>query len=298
MNIQQLKYFVEVSKCKSFSKAAKSLYISQQGISMAIMRLESEFSAKLFIRTSKGLMLTADGEYLLGCAETILAEFEKCEDYFHKKPPIEAMLNIAGVQGVISEFLSDYIVDFQDNHQQYKLFLREYTDRACDTIVENGEAELGVGLEPMDTKKFDVVKLFSKRLVLLVHTSHPLAGLKSIPTELLHGLPIAMVDEKAKSADLFLDICKKQGVVPKVYCRVGEVVAVHRLVSRNKCAGLSVETVAAELNTPDTVAIPFEDPSLLWMVVLFKKKDTELSAGAHAFSDYVCKRISEDSSLN
>ncbi|MCC8078676.1 MAG: LysR family transcriptional regulator, partial [Oscillospiraceae bacterium] len=90
LNIQQLKYFVEVCKCKSFSKAAKSLYISQQGISMAIMRLESEFSAKLFIRTSKGLMLTADGEYLLGCAETILAEFEKCEDYFHKKPPMEA----------------------------------------------------------------------------------------------------------------------------------------------------------------------------------------------------------------
>ncbi|MCD8017981.1 MAG: hypothetical protein LUE97_09355, partial [Oscillospiraceae bacterium] len=85
---------------------------------------------------------------------------------------------------------------------------------------------------------------------------------------------------------------------PQVHGPLRDGAAAHRLVSRNKCAGLSVETVAAELNTPDTVAIPFEDPSLLWMVVLFKKKDTELSAGARAFSDYVCKRISEDSSLN
>ncbi len=53
MNIQQLKYYLEICKCRSFSKAADNLYISQQGLSMAVIRLESEFSCKLFIRTPR-----------------------------------------------------------------------------------------------------------------------------------------------------------------------------------------------------------------------------------------------------
>lgn len=287
MNIQQLKYFAEVCKQKSFSKAADSLYISQQGISMAILRLESEFSAKLFLRTPKGLTITPDGEFLLEHALVILEEFSKCEDYFNGHLPRESVLNVAGVQGVISEFAADYIADFQDSHPQYKLFLREYADRACDQVVEDMGAEVGLGLEPLDEKKFDAYPLFSKRLVLLVHKSHPLAGHSNIPTALLHELPMALVDEKLKSADYFLELCKQQGVQPKVLYRVGEVIAVHRLVGRNKCAGLSVETVADALRTPDTVAIPFEDSSFRWTVDLFKKKGAQLSPGAEAFCRYI-----------
>lgn len=48
LNIQQLKYFDGICKWGSFSKTAKNLYISPQGLSMAIMRLEDEFSCRLF----------------------------------------------------------------------------------------------------------------------------------------------------------------------------------------------------------------------------------------------------------
>lgn len=293
MNIQQLRYFAEVCKQKSFSKAAESLYISQQGISMAILRLESEFSAKLFLRTPKGLTLTRDGEFLLEHAQTILEEFSRCEEYFNGHATRESVLNVAGVQGVISEFAADYLVGFQNSHPQYKLFLREYGDRACDQVVENMEAEVGLGLEPLDEKKFDTYPLFSKRLVLLVHKSHPLAGRESIPTALLQDLPMALVDEKLKSADHFLDLCKRQGVQPRVVYRVGEVIAVHRLVGRNKCAGLSVETVADALRTPDTVAIPFEDSQFRWTVDLFRKKGVQLSPGADAFCRYIIQCLTE-----
>ena len=286
MNIQQLKYFMEVAQMKSFSKAAENLYISQQGISMAIARLEAEFSTKLFTRTPKGLILPPAGEYLLGRAEIICGEYSKCLDYFSDHRPQDTVINVAGVQGVVSEFAADYIVDFQDNYPNYKLFLREFTDRACDQVVEDGKAEVGLGLEPLDEKKFDCYPLFSKRLVLLVHRSHPLAERTVIPTALLQDLPMALVDEKQKSADHFLDLCKQVGVEPKVLYRVGEVGAVHRLVGRNKCAGLSVETVAEALRTPDTVAIPFEDSTFRWTVDLFKRKGAELSAAGTAFWNF------------
>ena len=157
------------------------------------------------------------------------------------------------------------------------------------------EAEVGLGLEPLDDKKFDYHRLFSKRLVLLVHKSHPFAGRSSVPTALLQDLPMAAVDEKMKSTDFFLTLCKRQGVTPKVLYRVGEITAVHRLVSNNKCTGLSVESVADALRTPDTVAIPFEDGSFLWTVDLFKKKGVELSPGAQAFYQYIRDHMTQPS---
>jgi DNA-binding transcriptional LysR family regulator len=284
VNIQQLKYYLEICRCRSFSKAADNLYISQQGLSMAIIRLESEFSCKLFIRTPRGLRLTKDGEYFKERAERMVAEYEQCRQYFHENYSGENVVNVAGVQGAMG---------FKEAYPKYQVFFREYADRACDEIVENMEAEVGLGLEPLDQKKFECFPLFSLRLVLLVHKSHPLSTRKSIPTQLLQDLPMIMVDEKLKSADNFLEQCKAQGVTPKIQYRVVEAIAVHRLVQSTKGVGLSVETVAAVLNTPDTVAIPFQDERFTWVVDLFYLRGAELSEGAAAFANYMRDHVPE-----
>ena len=47
--------FYEVGREKSFSKAAKSLYMTQPAVSQSIMQLEQEIDTKLFIRTPRGI---------------------------------------------------------------------------------------------------------------------------------------------------------------------------------------------------------------------------------------------------
>ena len=70
LNIQQLKYFDEFASGAAFQRQPKNLYISPQGLSMAIMRLEDEFSCRLFQRNSNGVVLTPEGEISEGsCAE-------------------------------------------------------------------------------------------------------------------------------------------------------------------------------------------------------------------------------------
>jgi DNA-binding transcriptional LysR family regulator len=56
--------FCEVAKHRSFSKTAKSLYMTQPAVSQAIMNLERELDTRLFTRTSKGVNLTNDGSLL------------------------------------------------------------------------------------------------------------------------------------------------------------------------------------------------------------------------------------------
>ena len=61
MQIESFRYFEELARVGSFYGAAKSVYISQQGLNKAISSLESELGVKLIQRESRGVRLTSSG---------------------------------------------------------------------------------------------------------------------------------------------------------------------------------------------------------------------------------------------
>ena len=61
MELRQLRYFVEIADQGSFTKAAETLAIAQPALTAQIHKLEAEFNAPLFVRTSRGITLTDVG---------------------------------------------------------------------------------------------------------------------------------------------------------------------------------------------------------------------------------------------
>ena len=68
MRIEYLEYLLEVARSKSISAAAKRLYLSQTSLSAIVNSLEKELNIKIFQRTHKGIVLTAEGEQALELA--------------------------------------------------------------------------------------------------------------------------------------------------------------------------------------------------------------------------------------
>ncbi len=294
MNFQQLKYYTVLCDIGSFPKAAESLFISQQGLSMAISNLEAEFSSKFFIRTSKGLVLTPDGEYFREWSLNILANLKECWEHFEGRDAQQGVIKCAGAQGVVCEFAADLISKFESTYQGYSVYLREYKDRICDTVVDNKEADIGFGLEPIDNDKFECHRIFQPKLVCLMPESHPWTKYEKIPISILPEENFITVDEQFKSADYFLEQCAKLGVVIKPKLRVGEITAVHRLVREHRGVGLTVETVADALSTPDTVYREFDGGDFLWPIDIFKKKNAALPQCARIFFEYVQRQAAID----
>ena len=85
MNIQHLRYAVEVEKARSITEAAENLYMSQPNLSRAIRELESVLGITLFDRTPKGILPTAQGEEFLHYARSILAQFDEMTERYTKK---------------------------------------------------------------------------------------------------------------------------------------------------------------------------------------------------------------------
>lgn len=75
MQIESFRYFEELARVGSFYGAAKSVYISQQGLNKAISSLESELGVKLIQRESRGVRLTSSGEVFLRHAKVLTEEY-------------------------------------------------------------------------------------------------------------------------------------------------------------------------------------------------------------------------------
>ena len=79
MDFSLLKSFIAVADEKSFSTAAKHLFISQQSLSKQIAKLEEELDTPLFVR-SRPLVLTQDGKQFLQTAKQILQLKQQYEE--------------------------------------------------------------------------------------------------------------------------------------------------------------------------------------------------------------------------
>src|SRR3954468_22294854 len=72
MDLRRLRTFVTVAELGSVSKAALCLHISQPGLSRQIQELQQELGLRLFDRVGRRLVLTAEGEQLLGSCRNLL----------------------------------------------------------------------------------------------------------------------------------------------------------------------------------------------------------------------------------
>lgn len=93
MTLTQLKYVVAVSESASMNEAARKLYISQPSLSASIKALEEELGIRLFQRSSRGILITQEGEAFIGSARQLIEQYNLIENqYVRKNQPRIALL--------------------------------------------------------------------------------------------------------------------------------------------------------------------------------------------------------------
>lgn len=85
MQIDKLKYFLEVVRTESINQAAQNLHISHQALNQSIRLMEKELDVKLLDGNRKGSRLTAQGEVVKQTAETILTAWTSMLQTLHKE---------------------------------------------------------------------------------------------------------------------------------------------------------------------------------------------------------------------
>lgn len=148
------KVFCEVGKEKSFSKAAKSLYMTQPAVSQSIAQLERELDTKLFIRTARGAEFTKEGTLLfdyINSAINLISTGE--EKLYEARNLIVGELRI-GVGDTISRyFLLSYLEKFHKNYPNIKLKIINSTTLELCNILKAGKLDIAICNFPIEDEE-------------------------------------------------------------------------------------------------------------------------------------------------
>lgn len=82
INYELYKVFYHVASTLNFSEASKQLYISQSAVSQSIKTLERKLDQTLFIRSTKKVQLTPEGEILMRHVEPAMNLIQKVKPNF------------------------------------------------------------------------------------------------------------------------------------------------------------------------------------------------------------------------
>lgn len=115
MKIEHLKFALEVEKTGLISKAAENLYLNQPYLSKAIRELEDNIGIKIFNRTPKGVIPTADGAEFLMYAKNIVSQIKEVESmYKHREEDSHKFDVSVPMACYVAQAFTEFVTDLAD----------------------------------------------------------------------------------------------------------------------------------------------------------------------------------------
>lgn len=101
MNDNDLKLFEAVAFHGSFTKAAEEMFTVQSNVTARIKKLEEEFGAALFTRTSRNVKLTNAGETLLRYSKQINRLIEEAKEQLGEKETVKGLIKVGFLETML-----------------------------------------------------------------------------------------------------------------------------------------------------------------------------------------------------
>lgn len=111
MELQQLKYFMEVANSQHMTKSAEKLHIAQPALTQAIHRLEGDIGVKLFEQKGRGIVLTEYGKHLQQSIAPILYRLEKIPEELRRMAKLDRdtiRINVLAASTLVTEAILEY----------------------------------------------------------------------------------------------------------------------------------------------------------------------------------------------
>ncbi|APO80396.1 LysR family transcriptional regulator [Pseudomonas putida] len=220
-SIRQLRYFVEIAECGSFSAAAERLYIAQSALSRQIKELEQHLGTPLFERTARLPRLTLAGQAFLERARRLLADLAQAERVTRDiGEGLQGSLRLnhsstVPLTGPLLARLGGYLRD----NPGVSLEIAQQSSEAQLEDIAAGRLDIGLLRLPVLRQHEGVVlhELFSEPLLLAVAAAHPLASAPQVRLEQLREERFISIPHRDRGGLSYLSasMCMEAGFFPR-----------------------------------------------------------------------------------
>lgn len=148
INLELYKVFYYVATTLSFSEASRQLFISQSAVSQSIKTLEKKLGHTLFIRSTKKVLLTPEGELLLEHVKPALQMLDEGESLLSGSNMLKGQLRIGASDTICRYFLIEYFRRFHQSYPDVRIKVTNSTSIGCVELLEKGQVDLIVCNSP------------------------------------------------------------------------------------------------------------------------------------------------------
>ncbi|MDR1891655.1 MAG: LysR family transcriptional regulator [Oscillospiraceae bacterium] len=295
MTLQQIYYALTVAETGSMNKAAEKLLISQPSLTSAIKELERHAGVPIFLRTSKGVAVTSEGEEFLMYARQVYQQYDLLLEKYDKTGDIKRKF------GVSTQHYSFAVKAFVEtvkrfDTKNYEFAIRE--TKTYDVIHDVGRLRSEIGILYLsDFNRKIIGKMLDENELVFHHLidcdvhvylwkGHPLAKEKSIRFPQLHDYPCLSFEQGENGSFYFAEEILSENRYPRIIKACDRATMLNLMVGANGytlCSGI----IYNKLNGDEYIAIPFEQDAEnqigLMEIGYIKKKYGALSEAAESY---------------
>ena len=284
MELRQLEHFLAVAEERSFTRAAHRCHIVQSGLSASIRALEEELGARLFIRNSRTLTLTREGEALLGDAQRALRAVRSGAEAVAAVQGLERGMLVLGASKILPPpfNLPELMQRFHRAHPGIRLRLRQDSSThlfhalrggAMDLVIAGGMAARMVGLTT------DVIA--RSPMMLVCARSHRLAKARAVSVDELAAESFVDMTREWSSRQIVEEAFHRVGSVRRVNFEVNDPACLLALVERD--LGVAIVPAIVERLKAKVVTVPIVPALREWELVSAYLGDEPPNPAARAF---------------
>lgn len=221
MDLRHARTFVTVAELGTVLKAAQQLRIAQPALSRQIADLEEELGLKLFDRVGRRLLLTGEGEQLLGDCRALLSCATAVNEHArHLQRGDTGMLKVAGSPQIIEGAVAEFLTRYAKHYPNVQVRLSEAIGWAeTAAMLERGDIHLGINLmravEP-DDQKFACHTLEPVDLLAACRFSTALGKNGKIEIARLAPYPLLVLETSYVFRRNFDAACRLAGLSPNI----------------------------------------------------------------------------------
>lgn len=286
MDFDQLKTFLEVSRQKSFSRAAERLLVTQPAISAQIRSLEKEVGARLFDRDGGKVTFTAAGrvfepfaEHCINCQIHILGTVAE----LHRSP--RGAISISANEATCLYVLPSVFAQFRKQFLRVGLSIVRADRTHTLEAVLNREVDFGVVALPVKDPRLTVEPIYKDELAFVVPMAHPLASLARVSLKEVVEHPMLLM-KQGRQRELLDNLFRMQDLQPKIALEVESSELVKRLVAAGLGTGfLPRANVASDAQAGILKVVSVDGLRLSRDLALIYRKGKDLTRAAQVFLD-------------
>jgi len=281
MDIRHLKYFIEVARQKSFTRAAETLHVSQSAISKMIKDLEEELGFFLFNRSSRQIQLTDTGETFLLHSQEVVTLFNNLSVEVESAAKLDKGKVVIGLPPITgSTRFAQLLGEFKKKYQQIDIALFEYGSKTIELGIQDGSIDIGIICNLPDSNAYHSFALSNDPLWVIVSPEHRISRLNEVGLAELSNEQFVMYRQDFSLHHVIVNNCIAAGFQPSIIFETTQRELMTQLVATNLGVALLPSKTCAELDPKSIKAIPLVRPQIHHDMSIIWKKGRHLNRAA------------------